>query len=193
MKNTTQNTVTPINAIVIKEPNAPATPAQRGIIGRAVIANQCRRFTDEEWKGLTEGKASEIIQELKDKYGEPLASERQKRKLLDLIRRGYRTGLKKETLETLTSHTTNLMIYHAQENERLGVKVEGYVPRASLKIGAPKTERQTERLGQLVTDGYLASFDPEKFDRMSHENASYHIRIGKAREAKDLKVANQAA
>ena len=76
MKNTTQNTVTPINAIVIKEPNAPATPAQRGIIGRAVIANQCRRFTDEEWKGLTKGKASEIIQELKDKYGEPLASER---------------------------------------------------------------------------------------------------------------------
>ncbi len=193
MKNTTQNTVPPINAIVIKEPDAPATPAQRGIIGRAVIANQYGRFTDEEWKNLTKGKASEIIQELKDKYGEPLASERQKKKLLDLIHRGYRTGLKKETLETLTSRTANLMIYHAQENERKGVRVEGYVPCELLKMGAPKTERQTERLIQLVGDGYLASFEPEKFERMTHETASYFIRIGKAREAKGLKITSQAA
>lgn len=64
--------------------------------------------------------------------------------LSERIGRGYRTGLKKETMETLTSHNANLMISLAQENERKCIRVEGYIPRAPLKIGASKTERQTE-------------------------------------------------
>jgi hypothetical protein len=50
------------------------------------------------------------------------------------------------------------------------------------------TERQSERLTQLVNDGFLSRFDYGFFRKMTHEQASKYISLGKWRQANDQRV-----
>ena len=80
------------------------------------------------------------------------------------------------------------MIYKGLQNETANRTVEGYEPREPLAPRAPMTERQSERLTQLVNDGFLSRFDYGFFRKMTHEQASKYIRLGKWRQANDQKV-----
>ena len=50
---------------VISDPDAKATDNQRRAIAHAVKNGSLPRFAEEEWKNLTKGRASEIIDELR--------------------------------------------------------------------------------------------------------------------------------
>ena len=50
---------------VISDPDAKATDNQRRAIAHAVKNGSLPRFAEEEWKNLTKGRASEIIEELR--------------------------------------------------------------------------------------------------------------------------------
>ena len=50
------------------------------------------------------------------------------------------------------------------------------------------TERQSERLTQLVNDGFLSRFDYGFFRKMTHEQASKYISLGKWRQANNQRV-----
>ena len=57
------------------------------------------------------------------------ASDAQKKKLADLIHRGFRKGLKHKTFVNLTSGMAKSMIWHAVQAEKAGQTIEGFVPR----------------------------------------------------------------
>lgn len=175
------------NALII-DPEAPATRAQLKVIGQAVKAGQCERFPEEEWKAMTKGRASEVISELRANNDDVPASVEQKKKLSGLINRGFLKGYKKETFKALTNIQAKKAIYKGLQNEAAGITVEGYEPRETLAPGAPKTERQTERLTQLVHDGYLNPFHWNQFRKMTHEDASKFIGIGKSRQSQGIKA-----
>lgn len=175
--------------IVIKNPNEPATNAQKKVIGHAVKENRYPRFSPDKWQALTKGEASQIITELYGTEDIP-ASDAQKKKLADLIHRGFRKGLKHKTFVNLTSGMAKSMIWHAVQAEKAGQTIEGFVPRTKLAPYAPATERQKERLAQLVKDGFLPRISPELYKKMTHEQATEHITRGKLAEQR---VARQAA
>ena len=101
-----------------------------------------------------------------------------------------RKGLKHETFVNLTSSMAKSMIWHAVQAEKAGQTIEGFVPRTKLPPYAPATERQKERLAQLVKDGFLPRISPELYKKMTHEQATEHITRGKLAEQR---VARQAA
>ena len=175
--------------IVIKNPNEPATNAQKKLIGRAVKEKRYPRFAADKWNALTKGEASQIITKLNGTEEIP-ASDAQKKKLADLIHRGFRKGLKHETFVNLTSSIAKSMIWHAVQAEKAGRTIEGFVPRTKLPPYAPATERQKERLAQLVRDGFLPKISKALYQKMTHEQATEHITRGKLAEQR---VARQAA
>ena len=63
---------------VISDPDAKATDNQRRAIAHAVKNGSLPRFAEEEWKNLSKGRASEIIDELRTREGDPLATWGQK-------------------------------------------------------------------------------------------------------------------
>ena len=81
---------------VISDPDAKATDNQRRAIAHAVKNGSLPRFAEEEWKNLTKGRASEIIDELRTREGDPLASWGQKKRFLELVREGLLRGVKSE-------------------------------------------------------------------------------------------------
>lgn len=80
------NTVNSARKFTISDPNANATDSQRRAIGHAIKNGSWKRFSAEEWKDLTKGRASEIIDQIRAKEGDPLASWGQKRRFLELVR-----------------------------------------------------------------------------------------------------------
>ena len=86
---------------VISDPDAKATDNQRRAIAHAVKNGSLPRFAEEEWKNLTKGRASEIIDELRTREGDPLATWGQKKRFLELVREGFLRGVKRETLRNL--------------------------------------------------------------------------------------------
>ena len=186
--NATANTVSNKPVITIQEPGAKATNAQLRVIGHAVKENQLERFDENAWKNMTKGQAAEIITKLYANHGELPASQAQKTKLGDLIRRGFLKGLKRKTYQNLTSSQAKRMIYKGLQNETANRTVEGYEPREPLVPRAPMTERQSERLTQLVNDGFLSRFNYGFFRKMTHEQASKYISLGKWRQANNQRV-----
>ena len=127
-----------MNTITIKNPNEPATVAQKKMIGRAIKENRHPRFDTEKWQALTKGEAMEIITKLRG--NEPIpASRAQKHKLADLIHRGFRKGLKRETFDALTSETAKKMIWHAVQREKTGETIEGFTLKTRLEPNGRKT------------------------------------------------------
>ena len=188
-KNTAANNVnTHADAIMISDPEATATRAQRQLIGHAIKQEEYPRFTKEDWDALTKGRASEIISELRAGQEDFPASDAQKQKLSELIHRGHLKGLKRDTYKNLTSTQAKRMIYKGVENEKAGIIIEGFEPHEALPANAPMTERQKERLTQLVSDGYLNRFAINFFRSMTHEQASKFIGMGKARESEGVKA-----
>lgn len=172
--------------ITIADPDAPATSAQKKVISDAVHANQREPLPKEEWDVLNKGRASEIISELRANNDDVPASAEQKKKISDLVHRGFLKGYKKDTFKALKNGQSKKAIYKGLLNEAANLTVEGFVPREPLAPGVLKTERQTERLTQLVTDGFLLPFAREKFRTMTHETASKFIGIGKYRQANNI-------
>ena len=170
-----------MNSITVRNPNEPATDAQKKVIGRAVKENLHPRFPPEKWRTLTKGEAACIITELRKDAPIP-ASDAQKRKLADLIHRGFRKGLKRETFARLTCETAKNMIWHALQQEKTGQTVEGFTPRPRLEPNTPATERQKERLVQLIRDGFAPRIAPQFWKKMTHEQASEIITRGKLAE-----------
>ena len=119
-----------MKTIIIKNPNEPATDAQKKVIGRAVKDNLYPRFAPEKWQALTKGEAAGIITELRGDKPVP-ASRAQKRKLAGLIHRGFRKGLKRETFANLTCEMAKNMIWHAVQREKSGKTIEGFTPEAA--------------------------------------------------------------
>ena len=170
-----------MNTITIKNPNEPATVAQKKMIGRAVKENRHPRFDTEKWQALTKGEAVEIITKLRG--NEPIpASRAQKHKLADLIHRGFRKGLKRETFDALTSETAKKMIWHAVQREKTGKTIEGFTLKTRLEPNAPATERQKNRLTQLIQDGFIPRIAPQEWAKMTHEQATERITKGKQAE-----------
>jgi SOS response regulatory protein OraA/RecX len=118
--NTNANNTT----VTIQDPGAKATNAQLRVIGHAVKENQLERFDENAWKNMTKGQAAEIITKLYADHGELPASQAQKTKLGDLIRRGFLKGLKRETYQNLTSSQAKRMIYKGLQNETANRTVE---------------------------------------------------------------------
>ena len=175
--------------VTINNPNEPATNAQKKVIGRAVKENLHPRFAPEKWQARTKGEAAEIITKLRGDKPIP-ASRAQKHKLADLIHRGFRKGLKRETFANLTSEMAKNMIWHAVQREMTGETIEGFTPRTRLAPNAPATERQKNRLTQLINDGFVPRIAPQQWAKMTHEQATEQITRGKLAEQR---VARQAA
>ena len=177
-----------MKTVTIKNPNEPATTAQKKVIGRAVKENLHPRFTTEKWQALTKGEAAEIITKLRG--SEPIpASRAQKHKLADLIHRGFRKGLKRETFNNLTSEMAKNMIWHAVQQEKTGKTVEGFTPRTRLAPNAPATERQKNRLTQLIHDGFVPRIAPGLWAKMTHEQATEQITRGILAEQRTVRQA----
>ena len=170
-----------MNTVTIKHPDEPATSAQKKVIGHAIKLNRYPRLEAAKWSALTKGEASKIITELRGTEEIP-ATRAQKRKLADLIHRGFRKGLKRETFAGLTGSAAKAMIWHAVQAEKAGRTVEGFVPRQKLAPDTPATPRQRERLEQLIRDGFLPGITPELCGKMTHEQASEQITLGKQAE-----------
>ena len=51
---------------------------------------------------------------------------------------------------------------------------------------APATERQKERLTQLIKDGYIPRITPHWWERLTHEQATEQITRGKLTEQRVL-------
>ncbi len=187
-KNTAAANAETTNVPVITDPEAPATRAQRQLIGHAIKQDEYPRFSKEDWDALTKGRASEIINELRGDREDFPASDAQKQKLSELIHSGHLKGLKRDTYKNLTTTQAKRMIYKGIENEKAGTIVEGFEPREALPANAPMTDRQKERLTQLVSDGFLNRFANGYFRKMTHEQASKFIGLGKARESEGIKA-----
>lgn len=179
---------TAANSTMIADPDAKATRAQLQVIGRAVKDERIGRFDEEAWKAMTKGQASQIIAELRPDNDEAPASDAQKKKLSELIHHGFLKGLKRETYKNLTNAQAKRMIYKGLQNKAANITVEGFIPRKPLAPDALKTERQTERLTQLVNDGFLNPFSRSYFRSMTNKDASKYIGIGKTRQAQGVKA-----
>ena len=106
---------------VISDPDAKATDNQRRAIAHAVKNGSLPRFAEEEWKNLTKGRASEIIDELRTREGDPLATWGQKKRFLELVREGFLRGVKRETLRNLRNAQIKRMIYKGMKNKEAGI------------------------------------------------------------------------
>ena len=85
------------------------------------------RFAEEEWKNLTKGRASEIIDELRTREGDPLATWGQKKRFLELVREGFLRGVKRETLRNLRNAQIKRMIYKGMKNKEAGIPAGPYI------------------------------------------------------------------
>lgn len=112
---------------VISDPDAKATDNQRRAIAHAVKTGSLPRFAEEEWKNLTKGRASEIIDELRTREGDPLATWGQKKRFLELVREGFLRGVKRETLRNLRNAQIKRMIYKGMKNKEAGIPVGPYI------------------------------------------------------------------
>ena len=74
------------------------------------------------------------------------------------------------------------MIWHAVQQEKTGKTIEGFVPRQKLAPNAPATERQKNRLTQLINDGFVPRITPQLWAKMTHEQATEQITRGKLAE-----------
>lgn len=112
---------------VISDPDAKATDNQRRAIAHAVKNGSLPRFAEEEWKNLTKGRASEIIDELRTREGDPLATWGQKKRFLELVREGFLRGVKRETLRNLRNAQIKRMIYKGMKNKEAGIPAGPYI------------------------------------------------------------------
>ena len=108
--------------IVIKNPNEPATNAQKKVIGHAVKENRYPRFSPDKWQALTKGEASQIITELYGTEDIP-ASDAQKKKLADLTN---------QMEQACYDDMTFIPVYQSQsfgmQSERIRPAMSYYVP-----------------------------------------------------------------
>ena len=81
----------------------------------------------EEWKDLTKGRASEIIDQIRAKEGDPLASWGQKKRFLELVREGFLRGVKRETFKNLRNEQIKRMIYKGMKNKEAGTFAGPYL------------------------------------------------------------------
>lgn len=184
--NETVNNNAEDKAIVIKNPEERASRAQLQLIGHAVKQGKIERFSAEKWSTLTKGEAAEIIS-ANFADGIP-ASDAQKNKVSELVHNGWIKGMKAESFKNLSSDFAKMLIFKGQQNEAAGTKVEGWEERTPLAKDAPMTERQKERLSQLVKDGFLSRFATKFYKAMTNADASKFIGLGKARQAKGEKA-----
>lgn len=112
---------------VISDPDAKATDNQRRAIAHAVKNGSWKRFSTEDWKNLTKGRASEIIDQIRAKDGDPLASWGQKKRFLELVREGFLRGVKRETLRNLRNAQIKRMIYKGMKNKEAGIPAGPYI------------------------------------------------------------------
>ena len=108
---------------VISDPDAKATDNQRRAIAHAVKNGSL----PQEWKNLTKGRASEIIDELRTREGDPLATWGQKKRFLELVREGFLRGVKRETLRNLRNAQIKRMIYKGMKNKEAGTFAGPYL------------------------------------------------------------------
>lgn len=131
MNNTkNRNNVRNVNSarkFTIADPNSPATDSQRRAIGRAIKNGSWSRFSEGEWKNLTKGRASEIIDQIRAKEGDPLASWGQKKRFLELVREGFLRGVKRETFKNLRNEQIKRMIYKGMKNKETGTFASPYI------------------------------------------------------------------
>lgn len=111
----------------IADPNSPATDSQRRAIGRAIKNGSWSRFSEGEWRNLTKGRASEIIDQIRAKEGDPLASWGQKKRFLELVREGFLRGVKRETFKNLRNEQIKRMIYKGMKNKETGTFAAPYI------------------------------------------------------------------
>ena len=111
----------------ISDPNAKATDSQRRAIGHAIKNGSWKRFSAEDWKNLTKGRASEIIDQIRAKEGDPLASWGQKKRFLEQVREGFLRGGKRETLRNLRNAQIKRMIYKGMKNKEAGIPAGPYI------------------------------------------------------------------
>ena len=111
----------------ITDPDSKATDSQRRAIAHAVKNGSLPRFAEEEWKNLTKGRASEIIDELRTREGDPLATWGQKKRFLELVREGFLRGVKRETLRNLRNAQIKRMIYKGMKNKEAGIPAGPYI------------------------------------------------------------------
>ena len=112
---------------VISDPDAKATDNQRRAIAHAVKNGSLPRFSAEDWKNLTKGRASEIIDQIRAKEGDPLASWGQKKRFLELVREGFLRGVKRETFKNLRNEQIKRMIYTGMKNKETGTFAGPYL------------------------------------------------------------------
>ena len=128
-KNNVRNTNNTNSAgkFTITDPDSPATNSQRRAIGHAIKNGSWKRFSSEDWKNLTKGRASEIIDQIRAKEGDPLASWGQKRRFLELVREGFLRGVKRETFKNLRNEQIKRMIYKGMMNKEAGTFAGPYI------------------------------------------------------------------
>lgn len=181
-----KETANEAKSITIKDPDAKATRAQLQLIGHAVKQGKIERFSEDAWENLTKGQAAEIISK---NFADGIpASDAQKQKVSELVRNGWIKGMKAESFKNLSSDFAKTLIFKGQQNEAAGTKVEGWEERTPLAKDAPMTDRQKERITQLVKDGFLNRFNNKFFKSMTHEIASKFIGLGKSRQANGEKA-----
>ena len=113
--------------ITITDPASKATDSQRRAIGHAIKNGSWKRFSAEDWKNLTKGRASEIIDQIRAKEGDPLASWGQKKRFLELVREGFLRGVKRETFKNLRNEQIKRMIYKGMKNKEAGTFAGPYL------------------------------------------------------------------
>ena len=121
------NTANSARKFMIADPNSPATDSQRRAIGRAIKNGSWSRFSEGEWRNLTKGRASEIIDQIRAKEGDPLASWGQKKRFLELVREGFLRGVKRETFKNLRNEQIKRMIYKGMKNKEAGTFAGPYL------------------------------------------------------------------
>ena len=99
----------------------------RHAIGHAIKNGSWKRFSAEDWKNLTKGRASEIIDQIRAKEGDPLASWGQKKRFLELVREGFLRGVKRETFKNLRNEQIKRMIYKGMKNKEAGTFAGPYL------------------------------------------------------------------
>ena len=77
--------------------------------------------------GSGKGRASEIIDQIRAKEGDPLASWGQKKRFLELVREGFLRGVKRETFKNLRNAQIKRMIYKGMKNKEAGTFAGPYL------------------------------------------------------------------
>ena len=94
----------------ITDPDSKATDSQRRAIGHAI--------KNGSW---------EIIDQIRAKEGDPLASWGQKKRFLELVREGFLRGVKRETFKNLRNAQIKRMIYKGMKNKEAGTFAGPYL------------------------------------------------------------------